>query len=137
MAGVPTIEFKALTRTPLRLEMSTIHAQIESYIHDYLDGIRKVVQPYPPVPAGSRYKRTGALLRGWSISGTAFDQILRIDSVAGGATRQYAKYVHGDQEGNFQQWYHQGHGWQKLADHIDRSAYRAGLQRIYADARIQ
>ena len=136
MPGV-AIRFRSLTTKALRLEMAPVEDRIEKFLLNYLNDIKDKVQPYPPVPSGSRYRRTGSLFRGWSVLGSTFNATLTIDTIRGGSRRQYPKWVYGDKEGNYQMIYHQAHGWKRLVDFVSRDVYRNGLQNIYNSVRIK
>lgn len=136
MPGV-AVRFRALTTKKLRLEMAPAHTQIRAFITTYLQGVQAVVSKYPPVPPNSRYVRTGDLFRGWHITGQGgFDQSLVASSRAGGARREYAKFVHGNKFGDEQMWYHAANGWKRIADYYDREHLRSGVQDIYHTVRI-
>lgn len=137
MPGV-AIRFRALTSKALRLEMAPVESQVRGFITAYLETVQGIVSKYPAVPPNSRYKRTGALLAGWHINGRGtFDQTLVASSRAGGASREYAVYVHGDRVGDGQMWYHGAANWKRIADYYDRKNFREGIQSYYNRVRIR
>lgn len=136
MPGV-AVRFRALTSKALRLEFASAEVQVKSFLTTYLRQVQANVQPYPPVPANSTYKRTNSLFRGWHITGQgSFDQSLVISSRAGGARREYAAFVHGDRFGEQQRWYHAANNWKNIADYYDRRDFRNNIQKLYATLRI-
>jgi hypothetical protein len=136
MPGV-AVRFRALTTKALRIEFAPVENSVKAYLTNYLRQVQAQVQPYPAVPPNSKYKRTYSLYRGWHITGVnSFDQSLVASSRAGGASREYAEFVHGDRLGQNQRWYHAANNWKLLADYYDRRDFREGIQSLYARLRV-
>lgn len=76
----------------------------------------EVLQVYPPLPAGSHYKRTGRMGRSWKKIQTP--RGWRIENYAQKKGKRYSQFVVGDAQGNKQAQVHQGR-WKKFRDVVD------------------
>lgn len=124
--------FRAYT-TPKRLlkfgaTMAAANKLAGAFQKKWADNIVKQMQVYPPIPAGSTYERTFTLRGGWRAEGPSF-------TVEGLTTRiynpvRYMPFV----QGQWQQPYHEAHGWRNIADYLDREGYRKGVQDVYTRA---
>lgn len=102
----------------------TMRTQVERFL---VPRARKLLltklQTYPPPRAGSRYRRTGRLKRGWKV-------LIVITEYSGsiGASNQvsYTEFVMGAR----QQWYHAETGWQKADNLVADSATQVQDQLI-------
>jgi hypothetical protein len=131
---VYTARWRALRVNPNRVDTRAAQRDVERFMWAFLYDRIKDLQRYPPVPSGSRYRRTGDLGRGWrpnvqitlsEISGYLWNSAT--DRKSG---REYMTYV----QGPWQTLMHQQTGWTTISDVRAARAqqYRADLQAIYS-----
>lgn len=132
-----SLRFRALTKGRVQLVVESQLRETELYVRAHLEKILAEVRPYPAVPPGSRYQRTGTLFNSWEIIGaTTFSQIdMRLVNYAQEPTaraREYAVFV----QGKYQWWRHAQTGWKRVDDYADRVGYTRGLRAILGTIRV-
>lgn len=76
-------------------------------------GVITEAAAYPAERPGQRYRRTGDLGRGWDVDGPKDVGGQLLTQVTN--RMKYSKFVHGDQLGRYQSWFHAGR-WKKLRE---------------------
>lgn len=128
------IQFTALRAGVKHIPAPQITAALTAYNEKFVQTIVDKTKPYPPVPAGSWYVRTGHLYRSWKvrprIAGDAisFEALNPVQDPRG---RYYSGYVHGP---TYQWTWHRRHGWRNIGDVVQEvgghTAFRIGAQQI-------
>lgn len=118
---------KAFTKATADHLLGEVVATMDKQIDDAIDTLRV----YPPPKAGSDYIRTGNLRASWSRTDVRMTKSGLIATVTNDATdngREYAGWVHGDEQGGGQQDQHAQTGW-PLAAEVLRTGYAQALRK--------
>lgn len=127
------IQFTAIRKGVKHLPNEAVLLELTEYTRDFAQHVVDLTKPYPPVPANSRYVRTGRLGRYWKvqprIAGNAISYEI-INPVQDPRGMYYSGYVHGAE----QQWFHRRTGWRNINDVViqvgGHEAFRRGTQQI-------
>lgn len=133
-AGGFRMSFSALRSNIKFIVPEAIRSALDSYTYSFARAAVERAAKYPPVPAGSKYIRTGTLMRSWRINNISTGEGIR-HQLSNYATdprgRPYSRLVYGPTD----QWpTHAAHGWPNIADVLEelggRGLFRRQVQEI-------
>ena len=127
------LKFRALKPTRPILVTSKIERELAHELDGFVAAVEDAMSTYPPQRPGSSYRRTGTLMRSWSIVPARRQGGSLIASVGSNvAVAPYNEFVQGDA----QPFWMANLGWRKVLDVADKlwPRYRARLVAIIRTA---
>ncbi len=112
-------------RNALRATIAAHPKDVDDMMYKWAQETRAHLKskPYPPVPANSRYKRTGRLASGWAASRVKPGQVAITNNAKSPKGRFYARYVVGKglgDKGFDQTAVHKRNGWWLARDVVQK-----------------
>lgn len=115
-----SVRFRALTANSKQIRTDAIIQGFGQAQKKWAEEVKAKVSVTPTAIVGSRYKRTGDLVKGWKITRpllSASGLVVRLNNAV-----SYVRFVYGDEQGNPQALVHRGR-WAVLKDAIQRTEY--------------